>query len=350
MIPCHLGQESACLPKQLTQYRVFIGSPSGLEEERRCFSDRLYKFTQRLAEPRGVVFRSVGWEETIGGVGRPQALINEELKQCDYAVFVLHDRWGTPTGGGYRSGTEEEWALAEELYQAKTIRNIALLFNSINLRGMPDPQLSAVLEFKKRIYEGKQYFPRDYATIEDFRDWIDAHLARWLNDHESAPGQISLAGPPIEMIAAAEPMGPIVAPSPDYWIAEATRLTELAVPDFAGALFCAQKAAEMAGSDIEWARARNIGGVSQANLGRFDEATRAFGEIAERFSHSIEPDRRYWQAQALYSKGIALGWLDRSEEAIAVYAGIARAGRQGALQQGKEARGARSQRGGDRGL
>jgi len=72
------------------------------------------------------MFHPVGWEDTIGGVGRPQEQINEDLKHCDYAVFVLHDRWGSPTGSGHTSGTEEEWALAEELYKATKIRNITL--------------------------------------------------------------------------------------------------------------------------------------------------------------------------------------------------------------------------------
>ena len=184
------------MPKQITQYRVFIGSPGGLEDERKCFSDRLDKFTQRLGEPRGVIFRPVGWEETIGGVGRPQALVNEELKQCDYAVFVLHDRWGTPTGGGYLSGTEEEWALAEELYKAKTIRNIALLFKSVDPRQLrdPGPQLTLVLDFKKRIYEGKRYFPREIMPRStDFR--LDRGAPRPLAERpRSRPRAVSLGG------------------------------------------------------------------------------------------------------------------------------------------------------------
>src|SRR5262249_5927005 len=87
---------------------------------------KLERFSALHGEHRGALFHPVGWEDTIAGVGRPQALINEDLKQCDYAVFVVHDRWGTPTGGGYTSGTEEEWALAEELYEANKIRNVAL--------------------------------------------------------------------------------------------------------------------------------------------------------------------------------------------------------------------------------
>jgi hypothetical protein len=63
--------------------------------------------------PRGVTFHPVGWEDTLSGVGRAQGLINKDLKQCDYAVFVWHDRWGSPTGKRKMVGTEEERKLAE---------------------------------------------------------------------------------------------------------------------------------------------------------------------------------------------------------------------------------------------
>ena len=125
------------MPRSITQYRVFIGSPGGLEEERRSFKQLLDRYSIVHGGHHDVMFHPVGWEDTTAGVGRPQALINEDLKQCDYAVFVLHDRWGSPTGPTYSSGTEEEFALAEELYRAAKIRNIALFFNSyVNPIGM----------------------------------------------------------------------------------------------------------------------------------------------------------------------------------------------------------------------
>src|SRR5258708_37905651 len=135
------------MPRQITQYRVFIGSPGGLDEERARFRRILEKCTRDHGEPRAVSFHPVGWEQTIGGAGRPQELINADLRQCDYAVFVLHDRWGSSTGNGFSSGTAEEWALAEELYKANKIRNIALLFKSVDARQLKDPgdQLKAVL-------------------------------------------------------------------------------------------------------------------------------------------------------------------------------------------------------------
>jgi hypothetical protein len=139
------------VPKTITQYNVFIGSPGGLDEERRKFRADLEKCSLLHGDGRDVRFHPVGWEDTIGGVGRPQELINEDLRLCDFAVFVLHDRWGSPTGSGHTSGTAEEWALAEELYKANKIRNIALLFKKVDSGKLGDPgdQLKPVLEFKK---------------------------------------------------------------------------------------------------------------------------------------------------------------------------------------------------------
>jgi hypothetical protein len=115
------------MPSTITQYRVFIGSPGGLDEERQRFRRALEKCSAHHGIAKDVMFHPVGWEDTIGGVGRPQALINEDLRQCDYAVFVLHDRWGSPTGGGHSSGTAEEWTIAEELFNLAKVRNIAIL-------------------------------------------------------------------------------------------------------------------------------------------------------------------------------------------------------------------------------
>jgi hypothetical protein len=98
------------MPKSIIQYRVF-GSPEGLEEERAQFRDAPHTFNECHSEPRGVIFHPIGWEDTLAGAGRPQAIIKEDLKQCDYAVFVFHDHWGTRTGSGYsvahRRGMEE---------------------------------------------------------------------------------------------------------------------------------------------------------------------------------------------------------------------------------------------------
>ena len=307
------------MPKTLMQYRVFIGSPGGLEEERRCFRHRLERYTAVHSEPHGVAFQPVGWEETIGGAGRPQELINKDLSECDYAVFILHDRWGSPTGSGHTSGVEEEWAISEKLYKANKIRNIALFFKKVDPRQMRDPgaQLAAVLAFKKRIEDEKRYLFRQYDPIDQFAEMLEGHLASWLRDHESAAtgplaGNLAITGR-----AAGAP--PPASPGFDYWIVEADRLLETGTPDHNAALFCATKATNAATSDVEWARATNFAGIAQFHLGKLDESIAVFTSIIERFATSIDADRREWQVKALVNKGVTLGALSRSAEEIAVY-------------------------------
>jgi Domain of unknown function (DUF4062) len=125
------------------------------DEERKKFRHVLEKCSAHHGYEKDVMFHPVGWEDTIGGAGRPQEQINEDLERCDYAVFVLHDRWGSPTGSGDTSGTEEEWALAEELYKATKIRNVALFFKQVDAGKLRDPgeRLKPLLAFKKEIDE-----------------------------------------------------------------------------------------------------------------------------------------------------------------------------------------------------
>jgi hypothetical protein len=263
------------MPRTLTQYRVFIGSPGGLREERERFRDVLEKFTRLHSEPGSVTFFPVGWEDTIGGVGRPQALINEDLRQCDYAVFVLHDRWGTPTGNGHTSGTEEEWELAEKLYKKTKLRNISLFFKKIDDRQLIDPgdQLKNVLKFKHKIEIEKRYLFKSYVNIDEFCESIEGNLAKWFRDHSGDKGSPEAIGPttfsPLSSATdrtadASEEQRPNFG----YWIAEADRLYEAEDIEYSSVLFCAQKALEVASSDVDWAEASDRIGGAQLHLNK----------------------------------------------------------------------------------
>jgi hypothetical protein len=257
------------MPRQLTQYRIFIGSPGGLEEERRLFRETLIEYTASDAEPRGVTLHPVGWEDTLGGVGRPQELINEDLRQCDYAVFVLHDRWGSPTGSAHFSGTEEEWAIAEKRYAAAKLRNIVIFFKHVDERQIADAgtQLQKVIDFKKSLIMGRKYLFKQYREPEEFSKQLQKHLARWLLDHEKSrtdSASKELAEPSRAGSSIPALVGPS-SPPPDfpYWIAEAERVQSGADGDreaYSIVLFCARKALKAAVGDAEWAEAqRHIG-------------------------------------------------------------------------------------------
>lgn len=166
------------MPRSIRQYRIFIATPGGLSEERQRFRKVVERFSRGFSGSSDVVFEPVGWEETIGGVGRPQAVINEDLKKCDYAVFVLHDRWGTPTEAEYISGFEEEWALAQALYNDNKIRNIAIYFKEVDNAKLADPgnQLKSVLAFKNKIEIEKRYLYKIYGSADEFSDSVESNL------------------------------------------------------------------------------------------------------------------------------------------------------------------------------
>jgi hypothetical protein len=86
------------MPSELKGYKVFIASPGGLEIERASFDIAISQYNRDEAIPRGVFFESVRWEQVTPGMGRPQSLINEELKKCDFFVLLLYNRWGSHPG------------------------------------------------------------------------------------------------------------------------------------------------------------------------------------------------------------------------------------------------------------
>jgi tetratricopeptide (TPR) repeat protein len=177
-------------------YRVFIASPSGLDKEREAFRNTLQEYNDVDALKRGVLFWPIGWEETLGGIGRPQSLINEDVRSCDYFVMVLLDRWGSKPDiegkGKYSSGTEEELHVALECLEDKKMpmKNIVVFFEAVDERRLsdPGPELTKVLEFKKKLEREKYLLFHTFDDIAGFEKLIRKHLADWVREHESGQG------------------------------------------------------------------------------------------------------------------------------------------------------------------
>ncbi|HEV7805248.1 MAG TPA: tetratricopeptide repeat protein [Solirubrobacteraceae bacterium] len=171
----------------LKAFRVFIASPSGLDEERRLFRTTLQVFNEDDANERGAAFLPIGWETTIGGVGRPKDLINQDVRRSDYCVVVLWDRWGSATGSGeYTAGTEEEYNLAIECLQDgdSPMRDVLVLFKGVDERQRSDPgeQLRKVLAFRRALEASKSLLFFTFDTPDEFRRLIQRTLQGWLRD------------------------------------------------------------------------------------------------------------------------------------------------------------------------
>ena len=182
------------MPIDLKGYTVFIASPGGLDKERNTFRDTIEEHNKCDGIARSVQFIPVGWEETIGGQRRPQSIINDEVRKCDYFIMVLYDRWGTPPGQDdnkkYSSGTEEEYNIALECLNSDSakfpMRQIIIFFKAVDARRLSDPgeQLNKVLEFRKKLESERTNLFHPYDTVNSFEKWLRKYLAQWVRDHE----------------------------------------------------------------------------------------------------------------------------------------------------------------------
>jgi hypothetical protein len=177
------------MPRQVTVYRVFIATPGGLDEERKCFREVIYDFNDRTAIYDDILFLPIGWELAPAAMGRPHELINQDVRKCDYTLLVLRDRWGTPPGAGgpYTSGTEEEYSVARECFDKGTMRDIAVFFGAVDPRQLSDPgeQLTKVLNFRRDLEEKRELLFRTYDAISVFKDHLRNQLGTWLRAHKT---------------------------------------------------------------------------------------------------------------------------------------------------------------------
>jgi tetratricopeptide (TPR) repeat protein len=196
----HRPDQYIYMPADIKLYRIFIASPGGLASEREAFKETITEYNESDAVERNALFLPVGWELTLAGVGRPQALINKDLMKCDYCLLVLWDRWGTSPDNSakYTSGTEEEFNIALQSFHSKAMpmRQIVVLFKSVDPRQLSDPglELKKVLEFKKKLETNRSLLFDSFDEVSTFKKKLRRHLAAWTRDHES--GELGKATDP----------------------------------------------------------------------------------------------------------------------------------------------------------
>lgn len=208
------------MPLPITAYRVFIASPGGLQEERKIFREVVNSYNEVDAVQRGLLFIPTGWEDTLGGVGRPQAIINEDLRVCDYFILLLWDRWGTPPDvgavGGYSSGTQEEYTVAQSclLDSALPMREIVAFFKAVDPSKLSDPgeQLQKVLDFKRELERQKMMLFSTFDNSAGFTHQLRRHLAKWVRDHEREKAGRPSDGPARRVTE--PPIPPLSSPAP----------------------------------------------------------------------------------------------------------------------------------------
>lgn len=151
--------------------KVFLASPGDLAEERKVAKVIIDEFNSQLADALGYQVELVGWEDTLPGVGRPQAIINRDLDGCDLFIGMLWKRWGTPPGTEpYTSGFEEEFDRSMARNAKEGRPDINLLLKELDAASLADPgdHLKKVIAFKDQVFAEKKLLAGIFADVRDF--------------------------------------------------------------------------------------------------------------------------------------------------------------------------------------
>ena len=167
--------------------RAFIASPGGLEAERRAAFAAAQEVNQIVARPLGYRLELIGWEDTISGVGRPQALINADLETCDLFVGAMGATWGSQPSidGPYTSGFEEEFELSRARHRASGSPVMSMYFKDIAAEQERDagPALQKVQAFRQSLIDGKEFMYDKFVSPDEFAAKVRAFLSTQLIAH-----------------------------------------------------------------------------------------------------------------------------------------------------------------------
>lgn len=185
--------------------KVFLASPGDLAEERKAAKAIVDDYNSQLADALGYQVELVGWEDTLPGVGRPQAIINRDLDGCDLFIGMLWKRWGTPPGTEpYTSGFEEEFNRSMSRNAKEGRPEINLLLKDLDAASLADPgdHLKKVIAFKDQVFAEKKLLAWTFADVRDFegkfRKCIQGYVIA-LADKDKAPESEKDQAPLAEM-------------------------------------------------------------------------------------------------------------------------------------------------------
>lgn len=178
-----------------TVFKIFLGSPGGLKQEREQFCKDVDEYNKQEANPRDIHFSVFRWEDLPAEYGRPQTIVNRELEESHAYVLVLWDRWGSPPGSvngiRYSSGSEEEFRLAEKCLKTnRRMKKIAVYFKDIDEGRQKQineeldrkKQFEKVLAFRQRCEQDHTLLYNPFQDINSFQVRVRSFLGRWVQE------------------------------------------------------------------------------------------------------------------------------------------------------------------------
>jgi hypothetical protein len=189
------------MPTRSRVYRVMIGSPSDLGEERQAATDAVNEWNAQHADAEGAVLLPIKWEThaiPTSGV-RPQSAINDQLvDRCDILVGMFWTKLGSSTGVA-ASGT------VEEIDRFVAAGKPAMLYFSrrkISKDKVDQKQAAKLKKFKTATY--KESLVGSFDSVADLKRILLRDLARQMQmlqpDKPAHAGRIDRAREITELI------------------------------------------------------------------------------------------------------------------------------------------------------
>lgn len=170
---------------------VFIASPSDLADERKRTFDVVAEVNE-VVKNIGWSIDLLGWEDTLPGYGRPQALINRDVERCDLFIGILWRRWGTPPAldSPFSSGFEEEFSVARKRRERTPSPEIWMFFKKVESAQLADAgaQLQRVIAFRESLIAGKTVFFRGFDSVGDWEKTLRECLFKFVFSGASVGG------------------------------------------------------------------------------------------------------------------------------------------------------------------
>lgn len=172
------------MAEMLRLVRVFLASPGDLPDERRLVKETEEELNNGIASYLDCRIEIKGWEDTLSGSDRPQAIINQELDICELFIGMMSRRWGTPpsVNGEYSSGFEEEFKRSSLRCEKTSKPEMAMYFKTIDPKFLIDPgeDLKKVLAFKDQIASEKSIYYENFDSPYDLQKRVRLKIQNYL--------------------------------------------------------------------------------------------------------------------------------------------------------------------------
>lgn len=201
-------------------FRIFLASPSGLDEYRRAARERFESIRLAVTSRLGIDFDPVGWEDVPPSFGRPQSVINPKLDECNLLIGILGKQLGTPTGEAASGFVEEYERMAARARNGEDVEIwIYVLQLTPDDTDDPGDKLKEVLAFRERLY--REALVKEFRNVDDFAGQLYRDLVSLVFDADERRRQRSetVASPPTD--------GPRTAPISEPSDAATKQLQEL---------------------------------------------------------------------------------------------------------------------------